>query len=95
MGAKATYYTGTNRVLYAKGRSEVAWNSYSQTYLWSPQPVTKKDVRAFPGLVGYYWWFIPQFAVDATPLTDLICKEAEVAFQKLIGLLTEMPVSQS
>lgn len=39
-----------------------------------PTPTTKKDVRAFLGLVGYYQRFIPQFASIAAPLTDLTRK---------------------
>ena len=33
-----------------------------------PRPVTKRDVRAFLGLVGYYRRFIPHFATVAAPL---------------------------
>ena len=36
-----------------------------------PQPQTKKDVRAFLGLAGYYRHFIPHFASIATLLTNL------------------------
>ena len=67
-----------------------------------PQPTTKKDVRAFLGLVGYYRRFVPQFAEIAAPLTDLTCKgkaqnvewveKHESAFQKLKDHLTTMPV---
>ena len=67
-----------------------------------PRPVTKRDVRAFLGLVGYYRRFIPHFATVAAPLTDLTCKcrlqhvtwnaETEIAFQKLKDLLVETPV---
>lgn len=35
------------------------------------QPKTKKDVRAFVGLVGYYRRFIPAFAELTAGLTDL------------------------
>ncbi|KAJ8019153.1 hypothetical protein HOLleu_42443 [Holothuria leucospilota] len=34
-------------------------------------PKTKKEVRSFLGLVGYYRKFIPHFAAIAVPLTDL------------------------
>ena len=67
-----------------------------------PRPLTKKDMQAFLGLVGYYRRFIPQFAAAATPLTDLTCKrqpqqvkwsaETEIAFRKLKSLLVETPV---
>ena len=39
-----------------------------------PQPRTKKDVRSFLGLAGYYQRFIPNFAEKAKPLTDLTKK---------------------
>ena len=67
-----------------------------------PIPRTKKDVRAFLGLTGYYRKFIPQYASIATPLTDLTRKlaparvvwthECEQSFQKLKQLLCSAPV---
>ena len=39
-----------------------------------PTPQTKKQVRAFLGVTGYYRKFIPNFATIAAPLTDLIRK---------------------
>ncbi len=43
----------------------------------SPKPRTKKEVRSFLGLVGWYRWFIPDFATIAAPLTDLLSKAGE------------------
>ena len=39
-----------------------------------PRPSTKKEVRSFLGLVGYYRRFIPQFSELASPLTDMLKK---------------------
>ncbi|XP_061920399.1 uncharacterized protein LOC133661276 [Entelurus aequoreus] len=41
-----------------------------------PTPKTKKEVRQFLGLVGYYRRFIPRFADLTSPLTDLTRKGA-------------------
>ena len=41
-----------------------------------PQPTTKKQVRGFLGLTGYYQKFIPGFASMAAPLTDLTRKNS-------------------
>ena len=35
------------------------------------QPHTKKDVRIFLGMTGYYRWFIKDYATIAKPLTEL------------------------
>ena len=40
----------------------------------APKPKTKKEVRSFLGLVGYYHDFIPNFAAIAAPLSDLTKK---------------------
>lgn len=65
-------------------------------------PVTKKDVRVFLGLVGYYCRFVPQFASIAIPLNNLTKKrkpdkdiwdaECGNAFQKLKGGLSQEPI---
>ena len=41
-----------------------------------PRPKTKKEVRRFLGLAGYYRRFIPAFSVLTSPLTDLTRKGA-------------------
>ncbi len=40
----------------------------------APVPITKKQVRAFLGLTGFYRKFIPNYADVAVPLTDLTKK---------------------
>ena len=37
----------------------------------APRPTTKKQVRSFMGLAGYYVDFIPNVAAVADPLSDL------------------------
>ena len=39
-----------------------------------PRPRTKKEVRSFLGMVGYFRRFIPHFATKAEPLTELTKK---------------------
>jgi hypothetical protein len=66
------------------------------------QPRTKKDLRAFLGLAGYYRKFIPEFATTALPLTDRTKKgrpdvivwdaECEAAFNTLKQQLCEKPI---
>ena len=70
-----------------------------------PRPKTKKEVRAFLGLTGYYRKFIPGYASIATALTDLTRKvqpaqvewtaSCEEAFSKLKELLCSTPVLQT
>ncbi|XP_076059737.1 uncharacterized protein LOC143036366 [Oratosquilla oratoria] len=42
----------------------------------APTPTTKKQVRSFVNLVGYYRQFIPEFAAVALPLHNLLKKSA-------------------
>ena len=69
------------------------------------QHCTKKQVRSFLGLTGYYRKFIPQYASLGLPLTDLARKiqpnhvvwsqECEAAFQRLKAVLCASPFSQA
>jgi len=62
-------------------------------------PTLMKQMRAFLGLVSYYRKFIWNFAMLATPLTDLLKKDAfhwstksQQAFDSLKTTLTHIPV---
>ncbi|XP_072172659.1 uncharacterized protein [Diadema setosum] len=67
-----------------------------------PRPTTKREVRSFLGLVGYYRKFIPNMAAIAAPLTDLTKKNQpekvrwgevqEHAFQTLQDRLCKYPI---
>ncbi|XP_078240038.1 uncharacterized protein LOC144586135 [Pogona vitticeps] len=67
-----------------------------------PRPTTKRKVKSFLGLVGYYRKFIPRFSEIAAPLTDLTRKktddripwtsDCEAAFQRLKEALINYPV---
>ena len=70
-----------------------------------PLPSTKKDLRFFLGLVGYYRRFIPRFSELASPLTDLLRKnksvdptqwseEQDESFRALKHVLCSGPVLQ-
>ena len=49
-------------------------NSKVKAIQGMPIPRTKKQVRSFLGMVGYYRRFIPHFATKAEPLTNLTKK---------------------
>jgi transposase InsO family protein len=65
-------------------------------------PQTKKQVRSFLGLIGFYRSFIPDFATIAAPLTDLTKKglpnnvtwgpDQQRAFNHLKALLLQEPI---
>ena len=69
------------------------------------QPATKKQVRAFLGITGYYRKFLPNYSALAAPLTDLTKKnqptkvtwtlDCESAFQALKTYLCTSSVLQS
>ena len=66
------------------------------------RPYTKKQVRSFLGLIGYYRNFIPNFSAVSAPLSDLTKKgqpnkvrwqeEQENAFNALIQELGKSPI---
>ncbi|XP_075539731.1 uncharacterized protein LOC142574564 [Dermacentor variabilis] len=66
------------------------------------RPGTKKELRAFLGLTGYYRDFVPNYAELAHPLTDLTKKGSpnrlnwqtphEEAFMRLKELLSQQPI---
>ena len=68
-----------------------------------PIPKTKRDVRSFMGMCGYYRRFVENFADIAKPLTLLTKKtvsfkwssECNQAFIKLKAILTKYPVLAS
>ena len=70
-----------------------------------PVPKTKKEVRSFLGLAGYYRRFIKDFASIAVPLTNLTKKknpdivvwteECDRAFNALKNVLTSTPILSS
>ena len=83
------------------GQVQPEINKVEAVQRW-PVPTTKKQVRAFLGLTGYYRKFIPQYATVAAPLTDLTRKFApnsitwsdacDQAFRTLKSLLCCSPV---
>lgn len=67
----------------------------------APIPQTKKQVRAFLGLAGFYRKFIPNFSAIAIPLSDLTKKgqpnrvvwteSQQKAFDTLKNMLSSRP----
>lgn len=69
----------------------------------APRPRTKRQMKSFLGLAGFYRRFIPNFSSIASPLTDLTKKDRtnsitnwqdqhEKAFQTLKNRLTSSPI---
>ena len=67
-----------------------------------PQPTTKRQVRTFLGLVGYYRQFVPRFATLAAPLHELTGAKqptkvqwspaADTSFRTLRQALCDSPI---
>lgn len=70
--------------------------------LQAPAPKTKKQVRSFIGMVGFYRKFIPNFSILSAPLTDLTKKGQpnkvkwtdvhDRAFQTLKNAMVSSPI---
>ncbi|MES9994361.1 MAG: RNase H-like domain-containing protein [Candidatus Thiodiazotropha sp.] len=69
----------------------------------APRPTTKRQIKSFLGLAGFYRRFIPNFSSIASPLTDLTKRDRpnsikdwqdqhEKAFQTLKNRLTSSPI---
>ena len=68
----------------------------------APPPTTKKEVRAFLGLIGYYRKFVPDFSKLSSPLSDLTKKgqpekvvwteKCDAAFKALKAKLCAKPI---
>ncbi len=65
-----------------------------------PEPKSKKAVKSWLGLVGFYRKFVPNFSQIAKPLSNLTAKDVEfnfdescrISFQKLKNLLIKSPI---
>lgn len=64
-----------------------------------PLPRNVKALRGFLGLTGYYWNFIHHYGIIASPLTDLLKRNAfewddmaTKAFMALKGAETQPPI---
>lgn len=75
-------------------------NAKVQAVINFPPPRSRKELRRFLGMAGYYRGFCKNFAIVATPLTNLLSvnkvfkwsKEAQDAFDKLKEFLCCEPV---
>jgi hypothetical protein len=73
-----------------------------ETIVKAPAPQTKKQVRSFLGMAGYYRAFVPRFSEVVADLVELTKKgqankvqwedRHEQAFQKIKELLTKTPI---
>ena len=80
-------------------------DSRIQAILAITQAKTKRDVRAFLGMTGYYRRFVRDYATITEPVTKLLKKnspeqvpqkdKAEQSFQNLTALLVSSPLMQN
>ncbi|XP_072178543.1 uncharacterized protein [Diadema setosum] len=71
-----------------------------ETILNFPRPQSKRELRRFLGMTGYYRKFCHNFADVATPLTNMLRKDSQfdwsddcqVAFNRLKAMLASSPV---
>ena len=47
----------------------------------APRPSTKRQIKSFLGLAGFYHRFIPNFSSIASPLTDLTKKNRPISIK--------------
>ena len=98
LGLEEAQYLG-----YTIGRGHVKpqFRKVEAIKTW-PKPATKRQVKTYLGLVGYYQCFIPHFATIAAPLHEMTKKslphlvvwtaEAEAAFATLQQALCSEPI---
>ncbi|XP_042032226.1 uncharacterized protein LOC121778901 [Salvia splendens] len=84
--------------LISNGSLKADPNKISAMTAW-PKPKNVRQLRGFLGLTGYYRRFIAGYALIASPLTDLLKKdafvwtpEADSSFLDLKGAMTTAPV---
>ena len=83
-----------------KGQTVRPQEDKIQAILDAPRPSTKRQIKSFLGLAGFYRRFIPNFSSIASPLTDLTKTNSikdwqdhhERAFQTLKNRLTSSPI---
>ncbi|GFO02230.1 Zinc finger protein [Plakobranchus ocellatus] len=90
---------------HSLGRGAIGLQDENVEKVWdAPRPKTKREVRAFLGLIGYYKEFVPNFAAVSAPLSDLVRKgqpnvvnwddSQERAYNSLKVAVTSKPVLQ-
>lgn len=47
-----------------------------------PKPCNVKQLRAFLGLLNYYSKFVPNLAILAHPLNQLLCKDVKMVMEQ-------------